>query len=229
MSDHNFTSFVNRIRTVTFVEILATVSIAMLFVSIVILFEVKTAFLQRQLASDHLAVVSPNSSKLMLSNIDVDVVERFARSHAELAAVGVVGVNLAENTRTMIVAIYNDQTLKRLHQKHNIYAGSYPLFTADSINNSEITSLIEGRFTCAPSIIGPGGDVTEIRALVKTTCRVPVPPYYGKVTGYLVFYSSKELSIYEVDRLRRDALRLAIDIYYMNSTSVTGSLSRLHK
>ncbi len=51
MSDTPFTSKLKRVQSITFVELLATLSFAMLLVSIVILFEVKTAFFQRTLWS----------------------------------------------------------------------------------------------------------------------------------------------------------------------------------
>jgi hypothetical protein len=228
MSDQSFTTLLKRAQSITFVELLASVSFAMLLASIVILFEVKTAFFQRHFTPDPQVVLSPNSPRMVLSTIDVGALEQFAQEHTELAAVGVVSVDLSENTRSPLITIYGDKFVEtKIATKPQI--SNMALFTANSSNNTEITSLLNGQFSCSPSTSSPLLIEYKMTDIIKTVCRVPVPPYYGRLTGYLVFYSRTELSIYEVDRLRRAALRLSIDMYYTNNANVQGNVSNLRK
>lgn len=220
MNDHHIASVLERVQKATFIEMLATLAFAMMLVSIVILFEVRTAFFQRYLTPDPQIVLSPVPTRLVLTSESIRAVEQFAASNTDLAAVGVMSVDLSENTRTALLMIYNDKKLEVQAAKLNMT--TWPLFTSSPANNSDISSLLNGEFTCSPAqystlalSIGPNSPI-------KTTCRVPVPPYYGRLTGYLVMHSTDELSIYQVDRLRNAALRLSIDMYYANTPRAAG-------
>lgn len=215
MNDSHIASILNRVHKVTFVEMLATLAFAMMLVSIVILIEVRTSFFQRFIAPDPQIVFSPVPARLAMSPGSTNAVVQFAAEHPTLAVVGVMSVDLSDNTREVMLMIYNDPALAEQNSK--LTSTKWPLFTASVENNSDISSLFSGEFACSPARQNMLMEALSINGAIRTTCRVPIPPYYGRLTGYLVMHSTEELSIYEVDQLRTDALRLSINMYYANA------------
>lgn len=216
MSEHNLIKALRHVQSITVVRVLIIVSFAMLLVSSLILYEARTSFLQKHV---NVLTTTVQPSSLKLNPVGVKSLTDFMESHRDIAALGVVAVDMEENTRLPLVTLYNDD-----HVKNALEAAEdkqpQPLFTNDPQNNANVSALLNGEFVCVPH-----GSVTHVgrvksEPLIKTTCRVPIPPYYGKLMGYLVIHSVHELSIYEIDRLRRDALRLSIDIYYANTSRV---------
>lgn len=223
MSEHHFANTLKRVQQATFVEYLATIACAMLLVSILILVEAKTMFFQRQFAPSAFETSHVLRSRLVLTDAGFDAMERFAREHTDLAAVGLVAVDLAENTRTELVVIYNDKQVEKGVDRN--VGSTLPLFTTDTRNNAEMASLLNGEFGCAPASNSVLVQMHKLDML-KTACRVPVPPYYGRLTGYLVMYSRDEVSIYEAEQLRKDALKLSVDMYFATTSATIDILTR---
>lgn len=214
MNDHHIATILERVQKATFVEMIATLAFAMMLVSIVILFEVRTAFFQRHIAPGPQIVLAPVTTRLVLSESSIEALEQFAKSNPDLAAVGVISVDLSDNSRTLLMMVHNTTSVLSTPTMPQ----TWPLFTADPVNNADVSSLLNGEFTCVPAAYSTLAHTQSLGGGVKTSCHVPVPPYYGRLTGYLIMHTVDELSIYDIDRLRRSALRLSIDMYYANST-----------
>lgn len=214
-----FHELLNSAQKVTLFEILATVCIAMLFVSIVIIYEARTLFLLSKVTTDSPLVVGTVNKQLVLSSQSVVLVEQFAHTHSSVVdVIGVVAVDLIDNSRNTVLQVFNDKKIAAevVAQEAADQSKKYPtpLFTTDPLRNTEISSLLAGEFFC-----GVGTNVLfaapyVISVPIKTTCYSPVPPYYGRLTGYIIIHSKRELSIYEAATLRDAALHLAINVYY---------------
>lgn len=215
MSEKVLAATIKHVQQARFVEYLAALAVAMFIVSIVVLFEAKTLFFQRQLAPTAFELVRPFPSRLVMTETSYQYMVDFTEQHPEIAAVGLVAVDLSENTRTTLVMLYNDKQAEE--RSATAVPSTVPLFTSDPVNNTEMASLLNGEFGCFPSRHSAMASSLKIVELLETSCRVPVPPYYGRLTGYLVFYTRGELSIYEVEELRRDALKLSVNMYFANA------------
>lgn len=215
MKEMKFRSLLESGQRIMFLELLATVTLAVLLVSIFILYEAKTAVVQRYIVPDTQVAVVPSAERLELSSASREAVAEFAHAHPEIAVVGVVAVELKENTRTSLMRVFNDKEVERrvVEADKTQPGGPFPLFTADTAGNAEITALLGGEFTCSTEDVAVFIQRYNLGDKLKQVCRIPVPPYYGRLTGYLVLYSKVEMSIYEKDRLRSAATRLALDIY----------------
>lgn len=210
MNDDTLHKAINRIRSITLIEVLTTAIFAMLFATIVILLEVKTAFVQERLTPGIYNSSDKLPSELVTSYADNQRISSFMLGHPYIIATEVISVSLSLNTQSPLLVIHRDSREKVSNLQH---PGS--LFTTNHSNNTVITAMLNGQFSCVGT--PPKSDTAPV---VLTTCRVPVPPYYGELTGYIVFHVDQELSIYQVDALRRHALRMAVELYYNNDESV---------
>lgn len=215
MKEMKFRSLLESGQRIMFLELLATVTLAVLLVSIFILYEAKTAVIQRYIVPDTQVAVVPSAERLALSSASREAVYEFAHARPEIAVVGVVAVDLKENTRTSLMRVFNDKEIEKrvMDADKSVPSGPFPLFTADVTGNAEITALLSGEFTCSTEDVTVFIQKYNLGDKLKQVCRIPVPPYYGRLTGYLVLYSKAEMSIYEKDRLRSAVTRLALDIY----------------
>lgn len=219
MTDKSKDTFIEHMHRVPFYGIIVTVLISVLLVSIIILYEARTAVLQRYMTPSSVSRIAPMQGRLVLSADSIDRVREFASDHSELAVVGVVSVDFSQNSRETVVRFFNDPAIEKqvTAQLHANAESPLPLLIPnDKINNDQIADLLNGEFTCSNAIDGIFVQLYNLDAQLRTVCRVPVPPYYGRLTGYLVMYSKKEMSIYEKDQLRAAAIRLAVDMYYQD-------------
>lgn len=214
--EYKFKSLLERAQSISFVELMATITVVVLLVAIFMLYEARTAFIQHYVVADVESMGVPTGTTLQLSDNSKEQIEAFTHEHGTLALVAVIGVDLSDNTRSALIRFYNDKAIEKLaltNDKKARLGVSSPLFTDNAVNNAEISALLNGEFTCTSVDSSPFIVVNNLTQTIKQVCRVPVPPYYGRLTGYLVMYSKTEMSIYEVDQLRSAAIRLAIDIY----------------
>lgn len=189
---------------------------AVSIVALALLFEAKTSTLRNLIAPHVLPSQSAGEQYVLsLTSEGVGVVNRFTAAHPQVDVVAIVAVDLEDNTRTPLIVRYNDRALEQLAAKYVQLPTIIPLFTDDKANNADLSALLNGEFSCKSAAEGmPLVLPAQIKSKLKTTCRVPVPPFYGRLAGYVVIYSTRELSIYEVESLRISTIRLSVDLYY---------------
>lgn len=201
MKKHN-NPLIEHAQRTDWVDLLATIVMFALMVSIFVVYEARMALLRHKEAPP-----KPNTvASLALTQSASFAFKSFVSAHTEIDYIAVVDVNLTTNTRKPIIYVLNgvasvdDRTLDP--------AGS-ELFTSDPVNNSEVAELMGGSFRCTAET-----RITDVRrdGGMGMTCRVPIPPYYGRIQGYIAMHSSKPLSIYQQDKLQQDAVNLAVVI-----------------
>jgi hypothetical protein len=209
-----FHKLLKNTQLIKFHDLLITISVIILLVAIVMLYEAKTATIQNKLFTQR---VQSSTSQLTLSQESTEMITTFSNTHTKAAIVGIVAIELETNSRRLLFKQFNDKALLIIADAHTKEGeDKFPLFDLDPVNNAEISTLLGGEFTCSTASGVPFLVKYGLQDSIKLTCRAPIPPYYGKLTGYLVMYFTKELSIYEIDTLRSEALKLAIDIYYQD-------------
>lgn len=213
-----FHSLLTHVQKVTFIEVLATICVSIMFVAIGILYEARTTVVQRYFIPETQLTTDPIARQLILSQESIDMITKFAKAHTEVAVVGVVSVNLPANQRTSLLRVFNDKELEQhvTKQEANLTHSQrvFPLFSDNSSQNAMVSSLLAGEFTCATTDPATMMPIPDFGNRLKTSCNVPIPPFYGRMTGYLVMHSTRELSIYEAEALKAASLRLSIDLYY---------------
>lgn len=147
-----FSELIHQLESVSPIEIIATIAVGVLFASVALLYEIQTTTLQRYLAPDPQITTTPLATRLILSPISIEMIENFTKKHTELAAVGVISVDMSNNTRINVFRVYNDVKLK--HVVDTLDGGKLshvesPLFNSDPTNNAEISSLLAGEYSCS--------------------------------------------------------------------------------
>lgn len=144
------------------------------------------------------------------------VVGQFVNSHPEIVMVTLLDANPISNRRQVVSRWFNDPTVQSAVETittANPTVGDGALFTADHENNKQVLAVLSGEFYCAPS---GGGIITqafpEVAKKVKYSCRIPLPPAFGKATGWFTVHLSK-WPLDDLDRFKTDALTMSLTYY----------------
>jgi len=128
--------------------------------------------------------------------------------------IAIVEVDLRRNTRfprffyaedTETSHIINDEMISLLPQ---------PVFDMDPKNTKQMIAVLQNEFTCVRF-----QDTEHYRLFPKINkktpiiCRMAIPPFYNKFAGYITIGLSSAPTRYDVDSLRIEASRLAVEIY----------------
>lgn len=98
----------------------------------------------------------------------------------------------------------------------------HSLFDADPKNIDQMVSMLNNEFKCVgiqdSSLIKILPAINQKFAFV---CRMAVPPYFGEFLGYLEIGLTKAPSDYELDALRIEINKIAIELYVRDVTNRT--------
>lgn len=211
---------IDHIQKVSFAQLLATILASILVVVIFLMYQVRADIVRGQeMIPNYQSSDSNVNGDLILSEETSNQIYTFAKGNAStVAAVVVVAVNLEDNTRSVVNIITTDEVIRRrtshLGNNGRVVPNLFPLFTSDPDMNIEISHLLTGQFVCQSASSSLIAGTTNEDGHVITVCQVPIPPFYGRLSGYLLLYSTNVLSIYEMDTLKQRSLKLAISIYY---------------
>lgn len=160
-----------------------------------------------------LSKVGPPVEKLSKKSIaEVDVV---AKKASIIVGIQILVVDFQKNTRTPIYTTTSSPVLAAIYEEYAKNSISdAPLFTGDVINNRHVVELINGEFVCYPfsetmvSKVAPAAGKH-----IHSACAVGIPPYYGRFTGAVVIYTSRQPTPEDVDQIRTLSKTLSTAIY----------------
>jgi hypothetical protein len=153
------------------------------------------------------------------SKVGVGIVADFMARHPEVAMISVVDANPIANQRIVVYRAFNDRRVQaNVEQRlaHNSSVGDGPLFTADHDNNKQVLSILNGEFTC--SEVRPDSQLAtsypELLPMTPYSCRIPLPPSFGKATGWFSLLMAKPPATGEYyDRLKFESLMMSLNYY----------------
>lgn len=144
------------------------------------------------------------------------IIASFMNKNKEVVMLSVLDANPVTNRRNVVYRDFNDSKIKTLVDRYvleNPTVGDGALFTTDPINNKQILAILNGEFFCAEnknSIITqafPGA-----AKQVVYSCRVPLPPSFGKATGWITLHLNK-WPLEDYDQFKSDALLMSLNYY----------------
>lgn len=151
-----------------------------------------------------------------------------SRKSQYVVSATVASVSVQLNKKTFIYRAFTDRDVESVVKLADQNEGySAPVFTNNEQTNRQVLSLIRGEFSCS-KIIPTGSDSRFGRFLggrIQYTCRVPIPPSYGNLIGFVVFHLSREPSEQELDELRLESYTISMHIY--NDTFNKGVTKRI--
>lgn len=135
-----------------------------------------------------------------------------------IAAISVLNVDLRLNQRSTIFQ-YSDSPLiinawDKFYREHGY---TQPIFTTSDKNNSQMVSVIDGKFTCEryeDMLSVPM--LSDARSAQPEICLISLPPYYGEFSGYIVFGLTKIPTQAERDEIMIMAKSLSNEIFLKN-------------
>lgn len=132
-----------------------------------------------------------------------------------VVAIQVFLVDFERNTRTSIYIKVDNRELQEIYDKFiSKSPADFPLFNNDLINNERLVNLVNGTFMCRPYKDTMAAKlVPDSVPIIKTVCSGPVPPYYGRFSGIINIYLTKEPRPTEVEQAKILANRLGLIIY----------------
>lgn len=145
----------------------------------------------------------------------VIILDGYLAKNPEVLMLSVVDANQIENRRVTVHRAFSDLAVKTIVEKStksNPAIGSGPLFTTESENNIQILAVLNGEFYCTkPSNIGSYVP-EEIRGMIVYECRTPLPPAFGKATGWITLHLKSWPPI-NYDYFKSEALIFSLEYY----------------
>jgi hypothetical protein len=185
-----------------------------------------TAFEQRHVLYSKADLMSTNGDYVITapSPVGQKLLKDLIAKYPNIAMITIIDADPVTNRRVPVARVFGNKEIQRLFEDvlaKNPKAGEGPLITADANNNAQVYAIMNGEFQCAPNkntILSnnfPGSD-----KLVTYSCRVPLPPAFGKATGWFTL----QLSTWPEERiesLKVDALSMSLQ-YYSTEILKTG-------
>lgn len=126
-----------------------------------------------------------------------------------------------KNTRVPIFRIFNDDDVRVIVTKRlGGGDGALPMFIKDDIsNNNQMITIIQGEMVCDPFDAGGLSRVwPDLTTKLTRSCRVPIPPGFGGVRGYIVVhFKGPPMRQYEWDAMKIDLMNLAVKIHQLET------------
>jgi hypothetical protein len=127
--------------------------------------------------------------------------------------VTVVEVDLKKNVRWPRYVFFDDTEGQ---QTKDQILGVLPqsMFDYDQKNTTQMVSVLQNEFTCVRlQDTNYQRTVPNLAKKVPIICRIAIPPFYNKFAGYIDIGLNQAPTKYELDSLRIEATRLAVEIY----------------
>ena len=136
--------------------------------------------------------------------------------HTGAIGIQIINVDFRKNIRTQAFFASNNDKFKKSVDDYLALMGGTgtSIFTNNEVNNKRIIDLLNGNFICTPyedtlaPLIYQG-----TLAYVKYVCSVPIPPYYGKFTGYVNVYLTEKPTDTKIAAIRQSMSELSIIVY----------------
>ena len=172
----------------------------------------------RQLLYSHLdgLVYKNTSAELVMSQKSKSALDNIVQNRPWIVSTSVISINVQLNKQADIYRYFNDKALEVLIRTTDAKDGmEFPLFSNNELLNKQVLSLLQGEFSCSKTVLNGSNSryAPSITGKVVQDCRVPIPPAYGHLIGYISFSLSRDPTDDELDQLRTDAYTLSMSIY----------------
>ena len=145
-----------------------------------------------------------------------EVLRNFIAAHPEVALITLIDADPVRNIRTPVHRIFNNTQLEQVIKgaEQSGRSGAGPLFSADAENNKQMIAVMNGEFYCAPVSEGAFANLfPEVSKIVKYSCRIPLPPAFGKATGWFSMHLTDWPPPRGLDNLKFDSLNMSLTYY----------------
>jgi hypothetical protein len=190
------------------------------FVTVLTGIALYTLFENRQVALERVTPAMANfNDDIELSPpgpVGQRIIADFARKHPEIALITLIDADPVRNLRLIVYRHFSNDEVKRLVEAAEASgtSGQGPLITSDEKNNRQVLAILSGEFYCTPVGEGAFGQIfREAATKVTYSCRAPLPPAFGKSTGWFSIHITKWPVDHGFDTLKFDALSMSLNYF----------------
>jgi hypothetical protein len=157
----------------------------------------------------------PPAKSIKISKETRDAIDGVVAGSELINAIQITLVDFQRNTRTIVFTKIDDPRLAELYKKFEDRSPTeLPLFNTDIINNQRLVNLVNGDFICNPYKDTIGAKlIPETTQYIHTVCAGPVPPFYGRFSGIISIYLTKQPSPVESEQIKVLSRNLGLSIY----------------
>lgn len=132
-----------------------------------------------------------------------------------ITAIQIVSVDFQQNKRFPIYTYTDNKELESMYKEFiKSSVGDLPLFTDNVTNNKNIVDLIYGEYACYPYKQTFGYKfLPSAEKHISTVCSHGIPPFYGRFSGIVVIYLTREPTPEEYFQVRSIAKELSTKVY----------------
>lgn len=159
------------------------------------------------------ATDTPVSAKWVLSEESKASLQTLAKT-TSVGMIIVSDVDLKKNRRLARYYYLDDPTIKLEASALQALSLPLPVFDYDSKNTEQMVAILSNEFRCDPykdTIYFR--HAPELADKFPTICRIAIPPFVGQFVGFLTVGISVELPKAELDSIRLEVSRIAVEIY----------------
>lgn len=156
---------------------------------------------------------SPVISSWELSDTSRNALINFTKN-VPISILTVVDVDLKKNRRVAKFRYSPNENIRKHLEERGMLILPQAFFDHDPKNTQQMVAVLSNEFNCvkAPDAIQQRL-YPDLAPSLAVVCRIAIPPFTGQFVGYLSISFARELSKNELDSIRLEATRLAIEIY----------------
>lgn len=159
------------------------------------------------------ATDAPISSKWVLSEESKASLQSLAKT-TSVGMLIVSDVDLKKNRKVARYYYIDDPLVKLPPNALQALSLPLPVFDYDSKNTEQMVAILSNEFRCdAYRDTIYFRHAPDLADKFPTICRIAIPPFVGQFVGFLTIGISVELSKQELDSIRLEASRIAVEIY----------------
>lgn len=197
------------IDSLTFTRVALLALLASIVISLLSVYENRTAIFSEFFKKARPDVVLrwdlSNESKAQLKNLTANDL---------IGAISFVDVDLKKNRRLTKFFFLDDPADMAVAEKVITNELPQALFDYDKVNTAQMVAMLNNEFLCVPTATTT--NVKLFPTLISkypVQCRLAVPPFFGEFAGYVAVFLRRQPEPNEVDGIRIELNRLAIEIY----------------
>lgn len=131
-----------------------------------------------------------------------------------VGAVFLHDVNLKKNRQTIKYQFVKDRATAEYLAPLEAAMLPQALFDYDSKNTEQMVSMLNNEFSCSTTRDTMfGRQFVELHKRYPMVCRIAVPPFFGEFVGYVSVLLTRQPTRSELDALKIEMNRLAIETY----------------
>lgn len=200
-------------KTVALVALLIAISLILFSV-----YENRSGIVTKITAPAPVNVTTPEVTSWVLSEKSKQSLIALAKA-TNVAMIIIADVDLKKNRRTVRYYYIDDPALKLEPGAVQALGLPLPVFDYDTKNTEQMVAILSNDFRCDPyKDTAYFRYAPELASKFPTLCRLAIPPFVGQFVGFLAIGISGEPSKSELETIRLEVSRIAIEIYLNDVT-----------